>query len=644
MDNLNARQFELVKFLLNIRRSTAGELAKKVGVSEKTIYSDLQVIKSVLQRYGVTIEKQPRIGITVKGRSEDPQSVINEISKEHALPDSDQDRVTYILTRLLKLNNYITVEHLAQELFISSKTIERNLHQLELQVADYGVTLDRHPKRGIRLIASETQKRKILFQILNSFWGDRWVIKHGKSGQVMSYQQITDSSLISSKLAGQLIEIVSKFAEEQEIKISDYAFQSLVIHLAIAVQIVQDGNAISKSLQGFEKLGDLQRNNAIILAKLIQERLKVSLPDKEISYIQLHLIAATSGGINLALRSTKSPVKERLKILLRDFGMDEELLTGLALHLESALKRLQVGATISNPYTGTIKQNYTQAFDEALKISKSYEQHEKIKMNDDEVAYLAIYLEAFLERQRTDVNRLRVAIVCSTGLGSAQLLAAKVRKEFPNLKINGVWSVQDLQHNSLDNIDLIISTIQIKIANIPTVMVSPLLEDGELKSIENIVNKSKASQKNLKSEFKKMITQKLVFANKSFENWQDAVRFIGNHLISNGYATSGVIESAIQREDLSYTSFGSYAVPHANPDLVQKPAIAVCTLKKPVSWGKEKVSIVFFIAMTKSLGQEQIDNIFDEFYELVSNKRSLERLIDSSSDDELLNKLNDKER
>ncbi len=643
MGNLNARQLTLVKILLNVRRTTAGELAKKVGVSEKTVYNDLEVIEPALQEYDVLIERQPRIGITVQGDVTNPQELINKISRKRSVPDNDKERVTYILTQLLKANSFLTVEQLSDELFISPKTIERNLKQLESQIKSQGVQIERHPKKGVRLVGSEPQKRKILFKSLNSFWDNHWVANHNASENFMSYQQITKDSLISSEMTGKLVKIVTQFVDQQKVTMSDYAFQSLVIHLAIAVQRVTDGNAIPKSFQFFKKLGNQERDKAIILANMIQQQLNIALPKEELGYIQLHLISATTGVINLTLKSSQSPIKDRLRLLLKEFGMDEELLTGLTLHLESALNRLQVGASISNPYTSIIKRNYTQAFDEALKIAKDYEKNEQVQMNDDEVAYLALYLEAFLERQRTNHSRLRVIIVCSTGLGSAQLLAAKVRKEFPELQIVGVLSIQELQTKSLRNVDLVISTIQIQLSRIPTVVVSPLLEGEELQSIKNMVQQSKYAQRTKNSEFKKLIFPEMTFANSPLSSWQEVIQFIGEKLIKQGFALKGVTESAIQREQLSFTSFGSYAVPHANPNFIQKPVIAICSLKHPIKWGDQSTSIVFFIAMTKKLTQLQIDSIFDDFYDLVSNSRSLERLADSSTNAELFNKLIEKE-
>lgn len=69
---------------------------------------------------------------------------------------------------------------------------------------------------------------------------------------------------------------------------------------------------------------------------------------------------------------------------------------------------------------------------------------------------------------------------------------------------------------------------------------------------------------------------------------------------------------AVLREKMSATNIGAgIAIPHANAKLIKQSAIAIATLKEPLDWGSEKVSLVFMLAvkhedqnMTKQLFQE----------------------------------------
>ncbi|WP_143808793.1 HTH domain-containing protein, partial [Oenococcus oeni] len=73
MNNLNARQLAIVKTLLNVDKTTANRLAYEFGVSAKTIYHDLQILRPVLAESFLTIKVQPRIGISLQGNTENAQ-------------------------------------------------------------------------------------------------------------------------------------------------------------------------------------------------------------------------------------------------------------------------------------------------------------------------------------------------------------------------------------------------------------------------------------------------------------------------------------------------------------------------------------------------------------------------------------------
>ncbi len=74
---------------------------------------------------------------------------------------------------------------------------------------------------------------------------------------------------------------------------------------------------------------------------------------------------------------------------------------------------------------------------------------------------------------------------------------------------------------------------------------------------------------------------------------EDAITQIGNKLVNLGIAKSGIVESALKREALSFTSFEEMATPHADPALINESHIAIATLKNPVKWGLVEVDKIF---------------------------------------------------
>ncbi|NJB08720.1 PRD domain-containing protein, partial [Clostridioides difficile] len=151
------------------------------------------------------------------------------------------------------------------------------------------------------------------------------------------------------------------------------------------------------------------------------------------------------------------------------------------------------------PYVNTIKQNFSLSFEQALDLKKVIEFIYDIRINDDECAYIALHFEAFRERMKELPQNIRVILVCSTGLGSSRLLSARIKKYFPMIKIEKVLSVQELVSSKIDA-DLVISTIYLELETIPTIVVSPILNESDIRTLErNIQNVSSCTSKKYKS-------------------------------------------------------------------------------------------------------------------------------------------------
>lgn len=639
MSDLNTRQQKLIRLLLSTSQTTAAELARRLGVSTKTIYSDIRVLKPILSARQVSIKVAPRKGIMVIGEDSAIQDIMTSFKRERdEVLNSDVSRERYILSRLLREREYISIEQLAETLYISRRVIERNLDNISRQLLGTGIELLRTPGRGIKIIGEESEKRKVLFRMLNQYWGNTWQTT-SVNEEWLKDPAIVDNPNIDNDEIKKIVEIVRTFSGNLHLSLSDYAVQSLVIHLAIAVHRIEEGNALSGNDELIQNVGNERKAEAVQLAELVEQRLGVRLPDEEVAYIQIHLIAASADQVRLSEKDLDFPVSKRLKDLLRPFGYDKDLLMGLSIHMQTTVKRLKVNAGLSNPYTEEVKQSYPQAFDEALIIADDYEKQYDISMNDDEVAYVAFHVEAFLERRRTVHQKVKAVIVCSTGLGSAQLLAAKVRREFSEIVIKGIWSLHDFHQSNLAGIDIVISTINLPDTDIPSITVSPVMSLTDVQMIKSLVGRVQIRHSRKHAEFLDLVDSKLMWIDSSATSWKDVIRNLGSKLIQFGFAREGLVESALAREKLSFTSFDNYAIPHAQPTYVLEPAIAICTLQKPIDWGEHKVEVVFFLAMSKTMNQQQMDSIFDDLYDIVADTTLLKELTRKSTARDLISGL-----
>ncbi|WP_229718012.1 BglG family transcription antiterminator [Ligilactobacillus salitolerans] len=614
----------IIKKLAAVKRTTAAQLAQELGVSEKTIYKDIAILQSEYKDGPFQVQSQPHYGIYLRGDENEALKISQNFERASQVPNSDRARVFDIYHRLLRTNDFISPIWLAQQLHVSERTIERNVAALSAELQSRGVVLEKNQHSGLKLKITEEKRRSLMFQLLNKYWGQSWKISENGQQAAIKFDGLSENArLISEALVQKLTEILNQFSEQNKFKFSDFEFQSLVIHLAIAISRVQQGQPLTKRLGGSE---ERQRVNAKQLSTMIKSKLGVTLPPQETDYIQLHLIAASTSPEQMQKSPMGFEIRKLLKGKLENFGYDDQLLQGLVIHLLSTIKRLEAHMSISNPYTAEIKQNYQQAFEMALQLVASIESQYSVRLDDDEAAYLALHIEAYLERKRFDRHVISAAIVCSTGQGSAQLLAAKIRNEFPQIKIQGIWAAAELETQEFSQVDCIISTIKVEIMGIPTILVSPFVTQDDQAALNNFIQANQENNSADHAEFDALVSPELTWARYQAQSRNEVLQMISQELVTKGYARAGIFESALAREKVSSTSFEMYALPHADPDFVIQPVLAVCTLEQPVKWGTNEVAVIFFLAMDKTKSQAELDLIFDYFYRLTANKRLLQKL------------------
>ncbi|KPI48540.1 PTS sugar transporter [Clostridioides difficile] len=642
-DMIQNREIRIIKFLLKEGHTTVKEIADDLDVSEKTVSKSLKEVEAVLKKIGLSLVRKPKIGVYIDG---DLKKILPYLdNKGSQIPTTREERVIYIYSILLKSNDYITIQQISDELYISRGTIERDLAEVEKLLKNEGVSIYKKPSKGIKLDISERDKRQLTAKFIHKFWSRNWYIKQEQESFYQAFEKIQAdvNGIFSEDDLSIIIDILRNFSRERNFEFSDYEFQSLVIHLAIAVERIRKGEYIEESLY----VGNIENNqmsNTTYLAKQLEQKFSILLPKSEIGYINLHLVASDQHRDTTELKDTSdnhyetntnniSNLREIIKNTLYETAYDKDLIDGLTSHVHSSINRLKYGLSIKNPYVNTIKQNFSLSFEQALDLKKVIEFIYDIRINDDECAYIALHFEAFRERMKELPQNVRVVLVCSTGLGSSRLLSARIKKYFPMIKIEKILSVQELVSSKIDA-DLVISTIYLELETIPTIIVSPILNESDIRTLEkNIQNVSGNTSKKYKS-FKNLIFKENILLNIEALNYEDVIKCITDNLIKKGFARDGIAESAIERESLSYTSFQSIATPHANPSYIKKSNISVATLKNPITWGNEKVEIIFFISLENDKNLE-LDEIYEVFYDFIDNKKNIDDILSATSPKEV---------
>ena len=165
-----------------------------------------------------------------------------------------------------------------------------------------------------------------------------------------------------------------------------------------------------------------------------------------------------------------------------DLTADRALYDGLLIHIKPLINRLNFRIYIRNPLLEDIKGELTDVWPLTQRaVNQVFSGWGECAVSDDEVGYLTVHFQAAMERQ---VASKRVLLVCSTGIGTSHLLKSRVLRAFPDWTIVGVVSASSLHTlQPQDQIELVISTINLPEIALPVVYVSAFFNDADIRRV-----------------------------------------------------------------------------------------------------------------------------------------------------------------
>ncbi|WBY48414.1 PTS sugar transporter subunit IIA [Latilactobacillus curvatus] len=494
------------------------------------------------------------------------------------------------------------------------KKVKQKLAQFGLQLA---IT-----HTGLSLIGSEHQKRQATVELISQYWGKRTEAKE-LNGQLVRHVQLPDNlnQLFEPALIKNILTALTELIEKSTLSFTDYEFQSLAIHLMMPAP-TGGSNGAQPVVTPF--IAETQ-----LLVQILERRFELTIPDFEQEYLNRHLVTVQSKDTSVQTIQTELRQSVGLPQLLRQqlaqLAVDEELIQGLAVHLSSALRRLAMGLSINNPYIDEIRQNFPQAFDQAVLLKPVLENQYQIQMNEDELAFISLHFEAFFERHSED-TRLSVVVVCSSGIGTSQLLGQRLAKTFAKeLRITRIIALGELLATPIKE-SLVISTIAIKGLSVPVIEVSPLLNRHDIGIIRQMITEQPTPTNHLVA----LLQPELTIVTQEQLTDQGAIELIGQRLIDQGYAKPTVVQAALAREALASTALGRVALPHADSQLITKPAIGLLIAPQSINWQhNDKVQLVFFMALNETV-HGQMRAIYHDLDQLIETPRLLKQVAQAS--------------
>lgn len=580
--------------LINIFLSRPGEivskslLIKEMNLSESYIRRLIRETNQEGEKYGFKIKLIKGKGYFLNiSKVKLFENFIERIDESDVDLYNMEDRIRLILFNILQAKKVFTYEEIAEKLSLSRATIIRDFKKVEEILNQENLELQRKAHYGIRIIGKESDYRKVFSKYV---LGSDFFFEPAQ--EYYRFVRQFDSEGLRTVLKESLI--------EQNLKMSDVAFENVVNHIIILLYRVQNQNIISED-HNTVKLKPVYYEFARKISRWIERHYAIQLPISEINLLAAH-VSGKSTVSNLKKNESQELMERILLILykideefLTELTSDKELHESLLLHMYPLLNRMYNNFLLNNPIIDDIYKKYTNVFLLSIRFSELVEEDQGFTISRDEIGYLSLHFAAHFERikQSKMANFKRIVVVCSTGGGSSQLLKLKLENIFPNAIIFTSSSFE-LERFKNESPDLILTTIPLenKIENVPVFQITQWLSEKDIGQIrERIVFYS--GQK--KTELKNIFFEELYYKTNTTD-YKKILQELSKDVIKKGYAPKNFEDEVLKRESKFSTIYErGIAGPHALTLNAIKNSISVAILEKPSEYKGREVKIVFLI-------------------------------------------------
>ena len=494
---LTTRQKSIIRILTRMdgRPITVAVISEKLGVSTRTILREVPAIEKWMSDNDFNFERKPGVGMLVGEAPETLRFIEELLDADNLVPMySRQERRKHILGELLFSDEPVKSLVFTSKYKISDGTLSEDLDVLDTWLRDYSVQIIRRPGLGIFVEGTELAIRQAISNAVLEFCEVERIpglIAQGTSDDEKMQSLSREPLLVF--LTPQLLRFSIRILKETEARLNIYYTDSgqiaLIVRIALSIYRIRSGHSLTElnmDMDGLRGLSELP--TARLIAFEIEKQFDLEVNAKEKIYLAMHLSATRilSRGSSfsdplqaLNIRQVvmaMTSVAEQLTGI--PFKSDSTLINDLVSHISMTEKQLELNLVSRVTYTEDLKRTYPEIYaatETACEVLREWVQPRVI--HDAEIGLIAMHFAASAERYQNSKQKVSVAVVCPTGIGSSRMLAATLTGAFHNLEVRKVISAFSIDTQALrDNgIDLIISTTDLHI-DFPYIVVEKVLK------------------------------------------------------------------------------------------------------------------------------------------------------------------------
>lgn len=613
------------------------KLSKEFGVTDRTIRTDIKIIKQALEGSDNEIVTSRKNGYCLKvNRTEG----INELLYRGNQFYSPDDRVRQIIITLLNSDqrNPLTLEELVKDVAISASTLNSTLIKIKKYLRSKDSSLRLIKKSNfIWIEGQEENRRRLLLELIINQTNPSYIA-------IENYHSFFDALILET-----IEQCIKQTQKKYDFSLIDLDFNYLLIYLAVKCNRVDKGYLIGN---GINELFPVDKESRVICDDVVNNleyELGLVFNEPERYELLAHLTKIRIISRNRPDRMSLPHKKEipDLEYILNglllevknkycfDLTQDNQLKVGLLNHIRYLFNKRDGSPKSVNPILNLLKTEYPFSFEISLFLYERFYDLFKIPFSEDDLGYIAAHIGAAKERKENlhSVDLPQVALITDTSISASNLLIARIKTWYADkFNIIGPYSLND-KHEIFSMMPMAVLTTTSKkyLEDCPTAVykITPLLNDDDLIVIKSMMEeiKNKLVRDYLPLSIRSYFDESLFFTRINASTFEEVLSYMASKLAMFGYVDEMFLEKTLFRESISPTTFGNMlAMPHPIDSCSKKTVIAIGILDKPILWHSAFVQLIFMLSVKKE-DLKYMSHFFDITVGLVDKPEKVGTLI-----------------
>lgn len=462
---------------------TSEELANLLDTSTKTVYRLVKKINTEFQNgHLILSEKGKGYKLDYEKFIEHNKEVMNRSSR--LSPTERQNRIMEEL--LLSSPKPIKIYELFKAYEVGDSAISTDEKMIVQQLKKFDLRLIRK-KRTLAIKGTEENIRKGIAEVI-------WPIN------ILDIDEINVSQVVNfNRYDGLFVSAQLKLIEKMLKGGLPYPYNvNIFSHIYILIsRSRKKGRSMIEEMVTNEKRVFFAKEKRIketaeVIIQNVERYLAVSLPVNESYYLYQYLVSSRMEKITHERKLFSEEIKKITTYYLEEMGKrmnrrvaNKSIFIDLANHIKPMINRLKNRIYVKNGLLDQIQLTYETIYHSVSEVSKEVSHQFQLPMiNSDEIGFLTLYFARMLEVHQLPIQTL---IMCTTGIGTSELLKVKIIKKFPDLNVVDVIATKNY-HTVLEknpNIELILTTVGINTQLVAhTLLVSAMLTADDQERIQ----------------------------------------------------------------------------------------------------------------------------------------------------------------